>query len=716
VAPPVADAFAAIDALLVTFASVTATAAAIAAEPPAAEPSAFEAAAAVSDDVTVSTPPTDTVIPPWSVAFAEAVAIVTAIAAATDTGPVDVDADGAAPALDPEPPLPDERLPEFERSPATWPSTPPDGAELDVPFADAVAEPFVELVPVAVKVAAPVTLSERLLVAVTACVASVTATAAPTAAVAAVAEPEAVVVTDAVCVAETVSAPPSVAVPPEPIDASVVTVEIDTATDGTIATPPPAAPLVDVVVIVSVLVAVSVRLCALSVAPFAIAARVVSVTRLSATAAPTPEPVVPAVAFAEETVVDVALNVASAVGALRPPESSADVWTFAIVKPNEPAKPTEPAAPEIPSLEKPAPPLVASTSTDPAAAVPATDASLVTSASVIATPAAAASAPPVAAEPSALAAAAAVSEAVIVSAPPTVNTAPLAIVAFADAPAIVTATAAATDTGPLDVEADGVPVEPEPDPPLPEEMPLAFERSPATWPSTPPTGAPGAPSPGAPFADAVAVPFVDVVPEAAMVAAPVTFSERLLVAVTSCSATVTATAAPTAAVAADAEPEADVVTAAVCVAVTTRVPLRVVRAPVPSDASVVTVESDTATDGTNATPPPAAPLTDVVVIVFVLVAFTVRFCALNVDPSARAACVVSVTRLSATAAPTPEPVVPAVAFAEEVVDDVALNVALPDGALAPPDRSARVCTFAIVSPSEPATPTDAAAPEIASLE
>ena len=163
-------------------------------------------------------------------------------------------------------------LPAFERSPATWPSTPPDGAELDVPFADAVADPFVEVVPVAVTDAAPPTVSVRFVVAVTAWVASVTATAAPTAAVEAEAEPEAEVVTEAVCVAATVSVPPSVTLVPVPSEASVVTVESETATDGTIATPPPAAPVTEVVVIVSVPVACSFRLCALSVAPVARAA------------------------------------------------------------------------------------------------------------------------------------------------------------------------------------------------------------------------------------------------------------------------------------------------------------------------------------------------------------------------------------------------------------------------------------------------------------
>jgi hypothetical protein len=336
-----------------------------------------------------------------------------------------------------------------------------------------------ELVPVAVKVAAPVTFSERCAAAVTTCVASVTATAAPTAAVEADAEPEAVVVTEAVCVPLTTSAPPSVVNAPVPRDASVVTVESETATDGTIAIPPPAAPLTDVVVIVSVPVACKVKLCALTVEAFPSAACVVSVTRFSATAAPTPEPVVPAVALAEDTVVDVALNVASADGALTEPVSSACVCTFAIVRPSDPATPTDAAAPETPSLEYPAPPLVASTSTDRAEAVPAIDASLVTFANVIATPAPIAAEPPVA-DPSAFEAAAAVSDEVTVSAPPADTVIPPCSVAFADALAIVTATAAATETGPPEVEADGVVLAPEPEPPVADEALPACERSSAT--------------------------------------------------------------------------------------------------------------------------------------------------------------------------------------------------------------------------------------------
>jgi hypothetical protein len=203
--------------------------------------------------VTVSAPPA--LNAPDTVAVAEAAAIVTATAAATDTGPPDVDAKGVVVELEPEPPAAVEWLFAFVRSPATWPSTPPDGAADDVPAADAVAVPFVELDPFAVTLAAPPTVSGRALDAVTTFVASFTVTAAPIAAVDACAPPVAVVVADAVCVAETTSAPPSVVGPPVPIDAVVVTVDSETATAGATPTPPPDEPDSAAVVIVFVLVA-----------------------------------------------------------------------------------------------------------------------------------------------------------------------------------------------------------------------------------------------------------------------------------------------------------------------------------------------------------------------------------------------------------------------------------------------------------------------------
>ena len=546
------------------------------------------------------------------------------------------------------------------RSPVTWPSTPPLGAELDVPVDDAFAEPLVELVPVAVNVAAPVTASERFVVAVTLCVASVTAIETPTAAPEPEVDPSAVVVTVAVCAAETSSAPLTIAAAPGPNDASVVTVDSVTATEGAIATLP-AAPVTELVVSVGVLVACSVTSCALSVP--VTAAWVASVTRFSATAAPTPEPVEPAVAFAEEAVADVALTIAFAAGAFTAPERSARVCTFAIVSPSDPATAAEAAAPEIPSLDAPTPPLEASTSTAEADAVPASDAVLVTFASVIATPAPIAAEPLVAA-PLAFAAAAAVSDEVTVSVPVTATVPPT--VALAARFAIVTDTAAAADTVPPEVEAAGVAVPPDGVPPAPVAAASALERASPTCDAT--DGAP----PDDPDAEAVLVPLAVLVPVAATVIDPPTVRVRALEADTAWFATVTATEAPTAAVPADVEPDAVVAAAAFWSALTESAPPSVAAAPAATDAAVVTVESVTATEGASETPPPAAPLSDFVVAVVFEEAWIERSCTpLRVEAAPVEAPAVSVTRFNATDAPRPAPASPAVAVAVDSLTDVA---------------------------------------------
>ena len=59
----------------------------------------------------------------------------------------------------------------------------------------------------------------------------------------------------------------------------------------------------------------------------------------------------PAVAVADEMLVEVAVKVASAAGALTAPVRNASVWMFAIVSASDPATDTEPAAPESASLE-----------------------------------------------------------------------------------------------------------------------------------------------------------------------------------------------------------------------------------------------------------------------------------------------------------------------------------------------------------------------------
>jgi hypothetical protein len=201
----------------------------------------------------------------------------------------------------------------------------------------------------------------------------------------------------------------------------------------------------------------------------------------SATAAPTPEPVAPAVAFADESLAEVAFNSTSppAASTAAAERSRASVLTFAIVNPSEPATETPAAAPDFASLPKLAPACVSASMSSPPA-LPAADeeASLAAFASVIATPAPIAADPPVA-DPSATDFAAGVSDALNSNKPPELNE-PAGNVAFADAFAIVTATAAATDTGPAEVEAEGVEVAPEPEPPFAAAAASAWPRSPAT--------------------------------------------------------------------------------------------------------------------------------------------------------------------------------------------------------------------------------------------
>ena len=108
------------------------------------------------------------------------------------------------------------------------------------------------LAPVAEIVAAPPTVSARLLEAVTTWAAIVRSTAAPTAAVAATEEPDADVVADAVWLASIESAPATPVGPPVPTDACVSTVEREAAIAAATPTPPPAAPAFDVVSIESV--------------------------------------------------------------------------------------------------------------------------------------------------------------------------------------------------------------------------------------------------------------------------------------------------------------------------------------------------------------------------------------------------------------------------------------------------------------------------------
>ncbi len=217
----------------------------------------------------------------------------------------------------------------------------------------------------------------------------------------------------------------------------------------------------------SVLVACTVRLCALSVAPFATEACVVSVTRSSATAAPTPEPVVPAVAFAEDTVVEVALNVASP-GEVTPPESSASVCTFAIVKP-ERARQRRPMRlhPRRASLDEPAP-AARRLDIDRTCRRSGDERRLTRQIGERDRHARRDRRRSACRRSVGLRRRRAVSDDVSVSAPVTVAPPPPSV-AFAPPLTIVTATAAATETGPPEVVADGVDVEPSPEPPFDDD-------------------------------------------------------------------------------------------------------------------------------------------------------------------------------------------------------------------------------------------------------
>ena len=354
-----------------------------------------------------------------------------------------------------------------------------------------------------------------------------------------------------------------------------------------------------------------------------------SVTRLIATEAPSPNDVpeiAPGVAFAADSLLEAAMSETSPAVETEPVLLiAAVVARFTMSSASEPATPTlPPPAPDFASASKlcfsPAPFTPAPSVTPVPLALPATDASFVTFARVIPTAAPTFAVPPLVADPSAFDVASVFAAELSESAPPALTAVPIAVVAVVELSTIVTATAAATETPPPEVDADGVEVEPDPEPPWAEERALALPRSPLTVSSTPVPGAPADEAPGAPFALAVASLSLDEEPIAWNEIAPAAVTLRCVDASTVWFETVTATTAPTAAVEADAEPDAVVVTEAVWVAVAVSVPPSVAAAPVPSDASVVTVESETATDGTIATPPPAAPVCEVVVIVSVLVA------------------------------------------------------------------------------------------------
>ena len=132
-----------------------------------------------------------------------------------------------------------------------------------------------------------------------------------------------------------------------------------------------------------------------------------------------------------------------------------------------------PEAPEVASAPKvwvtsPETSVIDASTVKPEVAVtaPATAARLDTLAKLIATAIPTAPDPPSAADPSALAFASVLADDRTVTEPPAMIVTPVTIVASEEVSAMLIATAAPTAIGPSEVDADGVAVEPEPDPPL----------------------------------------------------------------------------------------------------------------------------------------------------------------------------------------------------------------------------------------------------------
>src|SRR2546421_3181143 len=278
-----------------------------------------------------------------------------------------------------------------------------------------------------------------------------------------------------------------------------------------------------------------------------------------------------------------------------------------------------------------------------------------------------------------------------------------------------TPTAAATEIEPLDVDAEGVFVEPELRPPFAPAVEFAWPRSPATWPSTPPAGAPAEPSPGAPAAEADASDSELDEPSACRLIEPAAVTSRCVVASTSWFAMVSASETPIAAEpVVVAEPSAVVSADAVNVAFASSLPVSVSSAPRPIVAFDVMFESAIATDGTIVTPPPEAPVLACVVIACAPWASSVKSCAfIKTAPSPIAASVSSVTIESASAAPSPklEPPGPLTAagnaFTIEMLVDLAVSQASPpDASTEAPERIAPAApTLTMFRPSDPATDT-----------
>src|SRR6266516_1970795 len=183
-----------------------------------------------------------------------------AIAAATEIPPLEVDADGVAAAPpSPEPPFALEVLDACERSPATWLSTPPDGASDEflsgAPAADAVALSVdVESSDAAI-VTPPFAVTSRITNALAVWLLMFSASAMPIAALPPVVSPDAVVFEVACCVAATVSPQSGHGIDiglPVPTSDTVETLLMAIESAGAIETPPPDAPVIAWVFITSV--------------------------------------------------------------------------------------------------------------------------------------------------------------------------------------------------------------------------------------------------------------------------------------------------------------------------------------------------------------------------------------------------------------------------------------------------------------------------------
>ena len=246
-----------------------------------------------------------------------------------------------------------------------------------------------------------------------------------------------------------------------------------------------------------------------------------------------------------------------------------------------------------------------------------------------------------------------------------------------------------------------------------------------TWPSAPCVGASLDPLPGAPFADAVALVAVAEEPIAWKLTSPCAVTSREVPAVTVSSEMPSASAMPTAVSVPCASPADDVVEAIVCSAFASSPAPSAIGVPVPIVAEVVITSTRTAMAGVTPVVPPLAPVFASVVNMSVVVACSARvFAAANVAPSSISADVVSVTTLTATAAPTPVffVVTPSVAvegsaFAVASEVEVALSSASPVPAVttAPALISARVSRMSMLIAIAPATPTSPApAPAVAS--